>query len=120
MMSRTALRRAYLIVAILFAIVTCINVAAAGGWRGDDSLRVCEFVEAVLILVWLTSDPGLPAAQRPSFDHALLLWISFPFLALYHQFVSRRWKGIATVFGLLLLLYAPAVVFLILLPVPGL
>ncbi len=120
MTNKQGLRRLYLFTAILFALTMSIHAVIDGRDLDFEALELYQFIEGIFIVVWLMMDPGLPAAQRPSFDHGLLLMMSFPFLALYHQFATRRWKGIATVFGLLLLLYAPLLSSLLLLPVHGL
>lgn len=107
MITKQGLRRLYLVAAILFPLTVSIHVGLSGRAPNAQTMQLYQFIELLLIAVWLMKDPALPATQRPSFDHGLLLWMSFPFLALYHQFTTRRWKGVATVLGLLLLLYAP-------------
>jgi hypothetical protein len=50
---------------------------------------------------------GDPAAHRPSFDHAMFVWITFPLLAAYHMYSAHRWRGLLIVLGLFGLFVAP-------------
>ena len=99
-----------LIAAIVVSVATSIGVAVIlynGREPSEDLLRLYEYISLLLIIVWLIKDPTLPVDHRPSFDHFMLTWMTFPPLALYHQFVCHRWKGIARVLGVLSLFIAP-------------
>ena len=104
------MRRFYLIAAIVLSLATSVDVLVAvqsGGLPDHDVLQCYQMILSLLVVAWLVLDPGLPRDLRPTFDHALLLMIWFPLLALYHQFASHRWKGVAVVFGLSALLILP-------------
>jgi hypothetical protein len=114
---RSTIRRQFLIVAIVVSFATSIGVAVNlhnGREPSEDLLRLYQYISLLLIIVWLIADPALPVDQRPSFDHFMLTWMTFPLLALYHQFVCHRWKGIARVLGLMLLILAPYLTWIIL------
>ena len=112
---RTFTRRLYLLSALLVSITACVHFAVnpLSGPDDSDVLRLYEFILGLLIVTWLIKDPKLANAERPSFDHGLLHLTFFPLLAAYEQFVIRRWKGLAVVFGLLILLMAPLLMALI-------
>lgn len=74
---------------------------------GDHVFRLYGVVTAILVVSWLTTDPKIPAAQKPSFDHGMLIWISFPLLAAYQMYLAHRWRGILIVLGLFGLFIAP-------------
>lgn len=100
------------------AVLTVVMISAYAAWccskgiaPGDDLLRIYAIVMAILIVSWLVTDPALPASRRPSFDYGLLLWVSFPFLAAYHMYATRGWRGILLVLGLILLFLAPYLAF---------
>ena len=113
---RSFTRRLYLVAALVVSVSACAHVAIdpMSSLDDGDALRAYEFVLGLLIVVWLTTDPELSNAERPSFDHGFLHLTFFPLLAAYEQFVIRRWTGIAIVFGLLLLLIAPFITMLVL------
>ena len=109
-------RHLYLLAAILVSLSACVHVAAnpITGPDGADTLRMYEYLLIFLMVVWLIKDPKLSKADRPSFDHGFLHMVLFPLLATYEQFVTRRWKGLAIVLGLLMLLFAPFLTMVIL------
>jgi len=103
-------RRFYLLAAIFLSLAAASGIylqLVAGGMPEPEQLQLDQSVIALLLIAWLILDPELPLEQRPTFDHAFLLMISFPFLALYHQFLTRRWRGVATVAGFVALVFAP-------------
>jgi hypothetical protein len=115
MASRTD-RRLYLVAAAFIAAVT----SAYAAWRytngvvmSDEVGSTYNLVMALLVVTWVVADPKIPPAHRPSFDHAALVWASFPFLAGYHLFAAHRWRGILIVLGLMALLAAPSLVLAI-------
>ena len=112
---RTFTRRLYLLTSLVVCVSACVHVVAdpRSGLDDGNALRMYEFVLGLLLVVWLITDPKLPIAERPSFDHGLLHLTFFPFLAAYEQFVIRRWKGIAIVFGLLMLVLAPFITMIV-------
>jgi hypothetical protein len=73
-----SIRRLYLYAAIGLAVLAAI-VTANG--VSEEVLRLYSFVMALLVAVWLSTDPDIPRDQRPSFDHGMLHWALFPFLA---------------------------------------
>jgi len=77
---------------------------------GNGLFRLYGFVTTILVVSWLVADPAIPSAQRPSFDHGMLVWFTFPILAAYHMYSAHRWRGFLIVFGLLALIAAPNIV----------
>lgn len=111
-MSKFEGRRLYLVAAVAIAIVTSACAVArylSGVGPHDELFRVYGVVMAILTFTWLVTDLAIPAAHRPSFDHAMFVWITFPLLAAYHMYSAHRWRGILTVLGLLGLFVAPSV-----------
>jgi hypothetical protein len=113
-MNHTLHRRWYLIAAVMIAVMT----SAYGAWRlfdgeilGTHLVRLYGIAMFILVAAWINTDPAIPFKQRPSFDHAMLIWMSFPFLAAYHMFLAHRWRGFLMVLGLTGLIIMPAVVF---------
>jgi len=110
-------RRQCLVAAIAIPIAMSVDVGLnlLGGQEPDENLLdFYALVAHVLVIAWLVSDPALPNEYRPSFDHFYLTWTLFPLLALYHQFLCHRWKGLARVLGLFILIYAPYMSWIIL------
>jgi len=101
------MRLFYLLASAALALATSASVLVdlQSGIRPDGDL--------LQLYPWLMMDPRLPREHRPTLDYGFLLLVSFPILALYHQFVGRRWIGVATVCGLLLILLAPDVVWIL-------
>jgi len=112
---RTSIRRLYLFAAFVVSIAACVHIAVdpISSWNDTDSLRAYEFILGLLIVTWLIKDPKLSNHERPSFDHALMHLVFFPLFAAYQQFSIRRWRGIAIVFALFLLLIAPFLTMLV-------
>jgi hypothetical protein len=103
-------RRLYLIAALSLAVVTsgyAVTRYLSGVSPHDELFRVYGVVMLVLIVTWLVTDPVIPAAHRPSFDHAMFVWITFPLLAAYHMYSAYRWRGLLIVLGLFGLFVAP-------------
>ena len=102
-------RHLYLLTSLVVCVSACVHVAVdpMSSLDDGDALRMYEFVLFMLLVVWLVTDPKLSTDERPSFDHALLHLMFFPFLAAYEQFVIRRWAGIAIVLVMLILVLAP-------------
>jgi hypothetical protein len=120
---RASVRRLYLSAAIGIAILTSIVTGAnylAGQETSKEFFDLYNFVMVLILIVWLMTDPDLPREQRPSFDHGMLLWAFFPFLAAYQQFTIRRWRGVGIVCGLLGLVLAPYVTLVIVYSIVGL
>lgn len=104
------MRRFYLLAAIVLSAATsvCVFVAVQGGDAPDrDLLDLDSLTVGLMIVAWLMLDPKLPREERPTFDHAFLLMVSFPVLALYQQCVGHRWKGVAIVAGLMAIVLLP-------------
>lgn len=107
-------RYLHLVTAILIALTLSAYTVwcySKGVTPGEHVFHLYSIVMMVLIVAWVISDPALPASRKPSFDYALLLWVSFPFLAAYQMHAARGWRGILVVFGLILLLFAPYLSF---------
>jgi hypothetical protein len=103
-------RRSYLIAAAVIAVATsgyCVWRFVNGSNPGDELLRTYGIVTTLLAITWLLSDPRIPTAQKPSFDHGMFVWVTFPFLAAYHMYAAHRWRGLFIVLGLLGLISAP-------------
>jgi hypothetical protein len=109
-------RRLILVVAAVIAVAT----STYGTWRllngavpGFHFYRLYSLVMFILVVSWIVKDPAIPFSKRPSFDHAMLVWMSFPFLATYHLCLAHRWRGFLIVLGLLALMVMPALVFVV-------
>ncbi len=87
----------------MVALTAVVHATLHPARMDEDALRLHQFLVMYLIAVWLVSDPKLSKAERPSFDHAYLHMTFFPFIPLYEQIVAHGWKGVARVFGLILL-----------------
>jgi len=112
-MATATSRRLYLVTAVVMAAMTsgCAVWRYQGGDQlSEETLRLYSLLMAILLVSWLVTDPKIPKAHRPSFDHGALVWASFPLLAAYHMFAARRWRGILIVLGLMGLLAAPNLV----------
>ncbi len=111
-MRHASLRRLYLITAVVIAA----TISAYCVWRlidrGEPSaelLRVYGIVSTLLVITWLLGEQRIPQQQRPSFDHAMLVWVTFPLLAAYHLYSARQWRGLLVMLGLLALIAAPSI-----------
>lgn len=100
------------------AVLIALMVSAYSGWccstgvvPGDRHFDLYGVVMMFLIVSWLITDPVLPATRKPSFDHGMLVWVSFPLLAGYHMYAAHRWRGILIVLGLMVLFFAPYLCF---------
>jgi len=111
-----ALRKWYLITATIVALEATIGVVSQsvqGRLLSAEAFQLYNLIISVLVGAWLVTDPQFPADKRPSFDHGLLLWITFPFFALYQLFTTRRWWGVLMLLGFVLLYAVPNLVFAI-------
>jgi hypothetical protein len=112
-MAPAANRPLYLIVAVVIATATsgyAVYRYSNGVLPGNELLRLYGIVTAILVISWLVTDPAIPSAQRPSFDHGMFVWVTFPLLAAYHMYSAHRWRGLLIVLGLLGLIAAPSIV----------
>jgi hypothetical protein len=96
-------RRLCLFTAFMVALASVVHAILHPARLDEETFRLQQFLVMYLIAVWLVSDPKLPKAERPSFDHAYLHMTFFPFTPLYEQVRTHGWKGVARVFGLVLL-----------------
>jgi hypothetical protein len=106
-------RRLLLISALALAVVTSgyMLFCALNGLRpGERLFRLYTLIYLLLVMSWLATDPAIPSACRPSFDHAMLLWMSFPVYAGMQMFAAHRWRGLLMVLGLLALASLPGIV----------
>jgi hypothetical protein len=106
-------RPLYLIAAVAIATMTSAYAVYRylnGIAPGDGVFRLHDMVTAILLVSWLVTDPAIPSTQRPSFDHGMLVWVTFPLLAVYHMYSAHRWWGFLMVLGLLGLIAAPGIV----------
>jgi hypothetical protein len=102
----------YLVTAAILAAMTATFAAwryVNGAVLSDEVTRVYEIIMGILVVTWLVKDPDIPVAHKPSFDHGLFVWYSFPLLAAYHMYTAHRWRGIAMIVGLMLLFAAPRI-----------
>jgi len=97
---------------VLAAVISAYSVwrFVGGSSPSPELFRVYGTVSTLLVIAWLISDPDIPAQQKPSFDHGMLVWVTFPILASYHMYSARRWRGLLIVLGLLCLIAAPSIV----------
>ena len=113
----TSNRPLYLIAAVATATITsgyAVWRYTNGAVPGDGVFRLYGVVTTFLVVSWLVTDPAIPSKQRPSFDHGMLVWVTFPLLAVYHMYSAHRWSGFLTVLGLLGLIAAPSIVLALL------
>src|SRR6267142_1346542 len=95
-------RPLYLIAAVAIATMTSGYAVCRylnGVVPGDGVFRLYGIVTAILVVSWLVTDPAIPSKQRPSFDHGMLVWVTFPFLAVYHMYFSPPLAGVSNGFG---------------------
>ena len=115
-MTITTIRPWYLVTAAILAAMMSGFLAwlnAIGEFPSDHVFGLYTVIFNILMISWFVTDPDLPAIQRPSFDHGFLLLGLFPLLALYHMFITRRWRGILIILGMQLLFFAPIFVVLL-------
>jgi hypothetical protein len=100
----------YLVAAAVIAVMT----SAFAVWRylngsvpSEGVFQLYSLISGILVVSWLVTDPRIPITQRPSFDHGMLVWASFPLLAAYQMYSAHRWRGFLIVLGLFGLLAAP-------------
>lgn len=99
-------RRLYLVAAALVAAMTsCYAIwrYGNGSMPSDHAYRLQGIITGILVVTWLAQNPDVPPNHRPSFDYGFFLWATFPLLATYHLYRTRRWLGIAIIVGLILL-----------------
>lgn len=109
-MTTATIRRWYLGTAAVIAVMTSVCVVWSylnGAVPGEEVFQLYGIFTGILGVAWLVTDPRIPATQRPSFDHGMLVWATFPFLAVYHMYSAHRWRGILIVLGLIGLFAAP-------------
>ena len=109
-------RPLYLIAAAALATVTsgyAVYRYLNGVVPGDGVFRLYGIVTTILVISWLVTDPAIPSTQRPSLDHGMLVWVTFPLLAVYHMYSAHRWRGFLMVLGLLGLIVAPNIVLVL-------
>jgi len=105
----------YLVAAIVLALANAawVLVDVQSGIQPDhDRLQAYQLTVCLMVVVWLLMERRLPGEHRPTLDYAFLLIVSFPVLAFYHQFLIRRWWGIATVCGLMLIQFLPYIAWI--------
>lgn len=105
-------RRLYLLAAVAIASVTSAYTVArylGGVVPHDELFGAYHLIMMIFIVTWVVSDPAIPATQRPSFDHGMFVWVTFPLLGAYHMYSAHRWRGLLQVFGLLGLYVAPSI-----------
>lgn len=103
-------RRLYLFTAAVIAVMTSTYAAWSylnGVTPGEEVLELYSVFMGILVVSWVVTDPRIPTAQRPSFDHGMLIWATFPLLAAYQMYSAHRWRGIFIVLGLVGLFAAP-------------
>ncbi len=106
------MRRWYLITAAVIAAMTSTYSAWSylnGFEPGQSVFQPCSTLTGLLVVSWTVTDPAIPSAQKPSFDHGILVWTTFPLLAAYHLYSAHRWRGILVVLGLMGLFAAPSI-----------
>jgi hypothetical protein len=115
-MSWANVRRFQLATAALYAIATSANVFVlqmGGDYLTDEGAQAYHFVVGILLIAWLTSDPLIPAAKRPSLDFGLFVWMTFPVFAGWLLISTRGWRGAGVLVGLIALLFAPQLTWLL-------
>jgi len=109
-------RRFQLLTAALYAAATSVNVFVLqmnGEFLTDEGAQAYHFVVGFLVIAWLTGDPLIPSAKRPSLDFGLFLWMTFPFLAAWLLVSTRGWRGSLIFLGLFTLMFAPEIAWVL-------
>ena len=95
----------------MVTLAACARAISLPGFGSHyDALDLHQYLAAYLVAVWLVTDPKLPRAERPSFDHAFLHMSLFPILAIYEQVRVHRWRGVAMILGLVIFIFLPIAV----------
>jgi hypothetical protein len=111
-----SVRRFQLLTAALYAAATSMNVLVLqmnGEFLTEEGAQAYHFVVGFLLIAWLTSDPLIPSAKRPSLDFGLFLWMTFPFLAAWLLISTRGWRGSLIFLGLFTLMFAPEITWVL-------
>ena len=77
------------------------------------AIRASGTVTTLLVLCWLLTHPKLPSRLRPSFDHGLLVWMTFPVGLTHHIWAIYRWKALLIVLAVLALIFLPEIALLL-------
>ncbi len=115
-MDWTNVRRFQLSTAALYAAATSVNVfvlQVSNEFLTDEGAQAYHFVVGFLLIAWLTSDPLIPSAKRPSLDFGLFLWITFPFLAAWLLISTHGWRGLLIFLSLFTLMFAPEIAWVL-------
>jgi hypothetical protein len=115
-MNWTNVRRFQLATAALYAIATSASVLVLqtnGDYLTDEGAQAYHLIVGFLLIAWLTSDPLIPASKRPSLDFGLFVWMTFPVLAGWLLISTRGWRGAAVLLGLVALLFAPQITWVV-------
>jgi hypothetical protein len=109
-------RRFQLATAALYATAASANVflqqSSGDSWM-EESAQQYHFIVGFLLIAWLTSDPLIPASKRPSLDFGWFVWMTFPFFAAWLLISTRGWRGAGVLLGLVVLMLAPQIAWLI-------
>ena len=95
------------VLATLAVSATMLWSLARGTPLSQNVIDIHAVVVVLLAIQWVLSDESVPNRLRPSFDHGAFLWATFPFLALHHAFVARRWRGILVLLAFAILYLLP-------------
>ena len=112
-MSWANVRRFQLATATLCAIAASLGALSSDELLMGQEARQYHFIVGFLLVAWLTSDPLIPAAKRPSLDFGLFVWMTFPFLAAWLLISTRGWRGAGVLLGLITLMVAPQIAWLV-------
>jgi hypothetical protein len=77
---------------------------------GEPLFDLYFLVCFMLVVSWVVSDPAIPRTHKPSFDHAMLTWMTFPVFAVCQMYAAHKWRGIAMLLGMYLLIWLPSIV----------
>jgi hypothetical protein len=98
------------------SVLAAVDVALAQGAgleSATPAMRAAGWATMFLVLYWMLTHPRLPARLKPTFDHGLFLWASFPLAVAHHIFVLYRWRGVPILAGILALVFLPELTSLV-------
>jgi len=94
-MTAASNRRLYLIAAVAIATIT----SGYATWRyvdgvvpGDGVFRLYGHRHGHSRRLMACDGPSDTFNSKTKFDHGMLVWLTFPFLAVYHMYSAHGWR----------------------------
>ena len=66
-----------------------------------------QFILAMLLSTWIVEDTSELQRPRPSFDYGWFIFATFPVYLPYYFVSTRRWRGVALSFAVIVLFLLP-------------